>query len=444
MSSSGVPTITAGTLVSGDTASWTQSFSSKNVGTSKVIIPAGSVSDGNSGNIYTVTFVNNTTGVITKTPLMVTADNLSKLVDDPDPVFTFTYLGFWEMDSTIDVDIPPTCNVTISHTNAGTYPIICSGGLDNNYTFNYVNGTLSVSYADRTLTGNAGVAGAVMSYVNNGAQTVTADGSGNYSITVPYGWTGTVTPSLNSDLFCPASQTYNNLQANRSQQNYAHTACPQFNTISKWTNSLAAANGWTVADYVRTVGDVNGDGRADLIGFGLDGVYVALALNPGPGFGTVSKWTSAFDLSHGWTVADYVRTVGDVNGDGRADLIGFGLDGVYVALALNPGPGFGTVSKWSSSLAAANGWTVASYVRTVGDVNGDGQEDLVGFGQDGVYVSLSMGNSFALPSRLTTSFDLSHGWTVKDYVRTVGDVNGDGKSDLVGFGLDGVYIATVQ
>ena len=30
---------------------------------------------------------------------------------------------------------------------------------------------------------------------------------------------------------------------------------------------------------------------------------------------------------------DYVRTVGDVNGDGNADLVGFGLDGVYVALS---------------------------------------------------------------------------------------------------------------
>jgi hypothetical protein len=62
-------------------------------------------------------------------------------------------------------------------------------------------------------------------------------------------------------------------------------------------------------------------------------VYVALAQNPGPGFGTISQWSQSFDLSHGWTVQDYVRTVGDVNADGKADLVGFGLDGVYVAIA---------------------------------------------------------------------------------------------------------------
>ena len=77
------------------------------------------------------------------------------------------------------------------------------------------------------------------------------------------------------------------------------------------------------------------------------------------------------------------------------------------------------------------------------EANGDGKADLVGFGQDEVYVGLSTGKTFSLPSRRTTSVDLSHGWTVKDYIRTVGDVNG-GKADLVGFGLDRVCVALAQ
>ena len=179
---------------------------------------------------------------------------------------------------------------------------------------------------------------------------------------------------------------------------------------------------------------------ADLVGFGQDGVYIALST--GSGFGAISKWTSSFDLSHGWTVSQYVRTVGDVDGDGMADLVGFGQDGVYIALST--GSGFGTISQWTTSFDLSHGWTVSQYVRTVGDVNNNGKADLVGFGLDGVYISLPFGSGFSLPSRRTTSFDLSHGWTVSDYVRTVGDVNGDGKADLVGFGLDGVYIATAQ
>ena len=130
--------------------------------------------------------------------------------------------------------------------------------------------------------------------------------------------------------------------------------------------------------------------------------------------------------------------MGDVNNDGRDDLIGFGLDGVYVALST--GSGFGAVSRWTDAFDLSHGWTVAQYVRTVGDVNNDGRDDLVGFGQDGVYIALSTGNSFTLIFKGTSAFDLSHGWTVAQYVRTIGDIDGDGKADLVGFGLDGVYV----
>ncbi len=188
---------------------------------------------------------------------------------------------------------------------------------------------------------------------------------------------------------------------------------------------------------------MDGDGDADLVGFGLDGVYVALS--NGSSFApTATKWTSAMDLSHGWTVKDFVRTVGDVDGDGDADLVGFGLDGVYVALS--NGSSFApTATKWTSAMDLSHGWTVKDFVRTVGDVDGDGDADLVGFGLDGVYVVLSNGSNFApTATKWTSAFDLSHGWTVTGFVRTLGDVDGDGDADLVGFGLDGVYTAIAQ
>jgi hypothetical protein len=222
---------------------------------------------------------------------------------------------------------------------------------------------------------------------------------------------------------------------------------PGFGPVSKWCSGcFDQLHGWNNEQHVRTVGDVDGDGKVDLIGFGLDGVYVALALNPGPGFGPVSRWcTGCFDQLHGWNNKDYVRTVGDVNGDDKVDLVGFGLDGVYVALALNPGPGFGPVSKWCSGcFDQLHGWNNKDYVRTVGDLYGDGKADLVGFGLDGVYIALSTGKGFIPVSRWTSAFDLSHSWTVSQHVRTSGDASGDGQSDLVGFGLDGVYVASVK
>jgi secreted trypsin-like serine protease len=229
---------------------------------------------------------------------------------------------------------------------------------------------------------------------------------------------------------------------NESKTVTATFAPKLFNDASKWSPSFDLSHGWTVAEYERTVGDVNGDGRDDLVGFGLDGVYVALS-NGTNAFGPVSKWTSSFGLANGWTVAQYERTVGDMNGDGNADLVGFGLDGVYVALS-NGSNAFGAISKWTPSFGLANGWTVSQYVRTVGDVDGDGMDDLIGFGLDGVYIALSSGTGFDAVSRWTNDFDLSHGWTVAQYVRTIGDINNDGKDDLVGFGLDGVYTGTAK
>ncbi|MDX1407960.1 MAG: YDG domain-containing protein, partial [Saprospiraceae bacterium] len=80
--SSGVPSITSGSLASGDTATWTQSFDNKNAGTGKTLTPAGSVSDGNSGNNYTVTFATNTTGVITAKELTVSGITANNKVYD--------------------------------------------------------------------------------------------------------------------------------------------------------------------------------------------------------------------------------------------------------------------------------------------------------------------------------------------------------------------------
>ena len=72
-----------------------------------------------------------------------------------------------------------------------------------------------------TISGNAGVAGATLSYVDDMTKTATADGTGNYTITIPSGWSGMVTPSKTGYNFSPVSKTYTNLIANQTDQSYA-------------------------------------------------------------------------------------------------------------------------------------------------------------------------------------------------------------------------------
>ena len=94
-------------------------------------------------NKYSFTYVNGSL-TVNKATLTVTANNQSIFTTQPDPIFTFAYAGFVNSETSTVVDTAPTCGVTGAHTAIGTYPIVCSNGLDNNYAFSYVNGTLTV------------------------------------------------------------------------------------------------------------------------------------------------------------------------------------------------------------------------------------------------------------------------------------------------------------
>lgn len=81
VSSNGTPTVTSGNqLISPDSAVWTQTFDNKNVGTGKILTPAGIVSDNNGGANYDVTYTT-TTGSITSATATVSATGHNKVYD---------------------------------------------------------------------------------------------------------------------------------------------------------------------------------------------------------------------------------------------------------------------------------------------------------------------------------------------------------------------------
>jgi hypothetical protein len=75
------------------------------------------------------------------------------------------------------------------------------------------------------ISGNAGVAGATLSYTDSIDQTVMADDNGNYSLPVSYNWSGTVTPSKTSYIFTPDHISYANILEDQTDQDYFATTC---------------------------------------------------------------------------------------------------------------------------------------------------------------------------------------------------------------------------
>ena len=90
--------------------------------------------------------------------------------------------------------------------------------------------------------------------------------------------------------------------------------------------------------YPRQIADVNGDGKADIVGFAKSEVTVSLATGNGD-FAAATDEIGNFGFSAGgWTSQDlYPRLLADVNGDGMADIVGFGAGGVVVSLATGDG-----------------------------------------------------------------------------------------------------------
>ncbi len=166
---------------------------------------------------------------------------------DPDPGNTFTYslvenatypdnIAFQISGNTLKTnavfDFETKAAYTIKvQTNDGR-----GGVLAKEFTIS----VMDVNDSSVTISGNAGIAGAILGYTDGAPKTVTADTNGDYSITIPYNWSGTVTPAKANYTFLPESRAYTNLTANPGGENYTATPITYTAAIS----SSGAYDGW--------------------------------------------------------------------------------------------------------------------------------------------------------------------------------------------------------
>ena len=217
------------------------------------------------------------------------------------------------------------------------------------------------------------------------------------------------------------------------------TAPPQ-NSVSLVLKDFGYESGWRVDQHVRAMGDVNGDQMDDVVGFGNAGVY--RALSTGSGFGSVDFVVADFGYEQGWRNDKHVRLLADINGDKRKDIVGFGDHGVWVSVATSKAGEFSAPFFAVADFGYLQGWRNDKHIRTTADVNGDTMQDIVGFGDYGVWVALANGKGFDAPQLVLSDFAiLAGGWQVTRHPRMLVDINNDMKDDIVGFGNDGVWVS---
>jgi hypothetical protein len=320
-----------------------------------------------------------------------------------------------------------------------------------------------------------------ISFSSGFTRTVQADASGHYSYsltTADYTAMGVGAETISVVARDAAGNASTGLVERNIVLEAAALASPvNLSSIAAGTGGFVI-NGQAAGDHsgvsVASAGDVNGDGLADLI-VGAGASSPAAGTRAGRSYVVFGKTTTtSIDLAavaagtggfviNGQAAQDQsgvsVASAGDVNGDGLADLI----VGAYVS---DPAGGadagrsyvvFGKASTTAvdlASVAAGSGGFVINghlandqsgySVASAGDVNGDGQADLI---VGAFSASSGTGRSYVVFGKAgTTAVDLSavaagtggfviNGQATGDFsgnsVASAGDVNGDGLADLI-------------
>jgi hypothetical protein len=103
---------------------------------------------------YTISYAAGTLS-ITPAPLVITANDQTKVYGAALPTLTVSYSGFVNGDTSASLTTPPTLTTTAtaaSHVSGNSYTISASGAVDSDYTISYTAGSFTVTPAALTIT----------------------------------------------------------------------------------------------------------------------------------------------------------------------------------------------------------------------------------------------------------------------------------------------------
>jgi hypothetical protein len=206
--------------------------------------------------------------------------------------------------------------------------------------------------------------------------------------------------------------------------------------------SFVAGDGVSAAYYGVEPADINGDGLADLMYWYYDpvrGLIIRSKIGDGNGAFSHVEHVAGDGMGSQYQAVQVV----DINGDGLSDVLYWYYD-TSLGLVVRSKIGDGTGRFSEAQTIAGDGMGSTYQAIRVADVNGDGKADLVYWYGDsvrGLVVRYKIGDGLGGFTNHEQVFGDGVGSGVLDIL--VGDVNGDGKSDLIywfGGGADGLNI----
>ncbi|HEY1105644.1 MAG TPA: VCBS repeat-containing protein, partial [Agromyces sp.] len=241
------------------------------------------------------------------------------------------------------------------------------------------------------------------------APTSTALPSGYAAPTTP---TGVALPMLSDALNFSRPECYETIQAGRRPNNRMHQKA-----------------------------DLDGDGQDELIARGAGGI-VAYRFDPGTGQWWSLRNGPAWSDDRGWARNNHFATIqtADLDGDGRAELIGWGPAGIEVYRYVSDEEGW-------SDLGVANPITQKNFeapfysgTMQCADIDGDGRDELLARFSDGLHVWKLDGTAWTKMPTLTVMSD-TNGWDLMSRFPTIqcADLDLTGVAWVLGRDAEGLH-----